>query len=253
MRRTLALAAALALPALTSRASADTPAFDRPGISFSTSTIPRGTFALELGTPDFVHSSGAGTTGTLYSLDTNMRIGLSDQLELQLAAPILNHQRTQFTGVSGSATGVGDSSVYLKASLPSRSEAFTWAALGGVTLATGEDSFTAGHPQYRLASAFGLKLNDTYTSGLYINVNYIDGQTGYTLSPNLNVALSERLSGYIEAGYNHVPQFPDTTVAGGGLTWMVAPTVQLDVSLDFGLTPRSPDYQGGVGVSMLFR
>ena len=54
---------------------------------------------------------------------------------------------------------------------------------------TGEDSFTVGSPPYRLATAFALKLNDTYSSGFYVNANYFNGRTGYTLSPNLNLAV----------------------------------------------------------------
>ena len=36
------------------------PAFDRPGIAFSTTTLPAGSFAWEQGLPDFEHSSGGG-------------------------------------------------------------------------------------------------------------------------------------------------------------------------------------------------
>ena len=253
MRPTPVLVSACALLAFTSHAVADAPAFDRPGISFSTSTIPRGTFSLELGIPDFVHASDAGTTSTLYSLDTNFRAGLSQTFELQLAAPFWNYQQAQSSGTSDSASGAGDWSLSLKAALPSRSEAFTWAALAGVTLGTGEDSFTAGSPLYRLGTAFALRLNDIYSTGLYVNVNYFNGRTSYTLSPNLNLALSDRLSVYGEVGYNRLPQAPDTTVAGGGLAWMVTPSVQLDLSMDFGLTSHSPDYRGGFGVSKFFQ
>ena len=41
-------------------------------------------------------------------------------------------------------------------------------------------------------------------------------------------------------------------VAGGGVTWMVAPTVQLDLSANVGLTTDSTDLQAGFGISMFF-
>jgi Putative MetA-pathway of phenol degradation len=253
MRRTPAFISACALLEVTGHAAADTPAFDRPGISFSTSTIPRDTFALEMGIMDFVHAVDAGTTITLYSLNTNIRAGLSNNFELQLAAPVWNYHSTQSTGNSGSASGLGDTSLSLKAALPSGSESFSWSALAGITFQTGEGPFTAGSPQYRVAMAFGGKLNDAYTSGFYVNVINFNGRTGYALSPNLNLVLSNRLSVYGEVGYKHYALTPDITVAGGGLAWMVSPTMQLDVSMDFGLTGRSPDYQGGFGVSKFFR
>jgi hypothetical protein len=57
----------------------------------------------------------------------------------------------------------------------------------------------------------------------------------------------------VELGYFHVPGRPDSTVAGGGLAWMVTPTVQLDLSVDVGVTAHAPDAQGGFGVSKFLR
>lgn len=255
--RAFSMALACALPvtllAFAGRALADTPAFDRPGIAFSTSTIPRGAFAVELGVPDFVQESDAGGKSTLYRLDTNIRAGLGQNVDLELATPIFNYQDTKAVGASDSASGLGDSSLSLKAVLPSTIETFSWAALAGVTLATGANPFTEAKPQYTLATSMSLKLDRTYSAGLYINVIYFDGRTGYTLSPNLNVTLGDRLSTYVQAGYTHFPQRPDTTIAGTGLAWMVASTVQLDLSVDIGLTGDSPDFQGGIGVSFFIK
>ena len=244
---------AVALLAMAGSCLADTPAFDRPGIAFSTTTIPRGGLSVELGVPDFTHTSAAGISSTLYSLDTNFRAGLGRFIEVQLATPVFNHQDTSGGGISGSATGVGDSSLYLKAPLPASADRFSWAVLGGVTLATGQDPFTAGTARYRLATSMSLKLNDTQSAGFYMNFQESAGDTGYTLSPSFNVALSDRLSGYLEVGYTHFPHIQDSTIAGGGLAWMIAPTVQLDISLDLGMTPKSPGAQGGVGVSFYIR
>ncbi len=235
------------------KAWADTPAFDRPGIAFATSTIPRGSFSVELGLPDFQHSSNGGSKNTSYSLDTNIRAGLSENLELQLATPLFNYLHTESAGVSDSSTGLGDSSLSLKVALPSASENFAWTGLGGVTFATGEGPFTGGKPQYRLASAMGYKLNDQYSAGFYINLVRFDRKTSTTLSPNLSFFLTDTIGAYVEAGFNHVDQSPNTAVAGGGFTWMAAPTVQLDFSMDFGLNRQSPDVVGGFGVSFFIK
>ena len=250
---TLARALHVTLLAFAGQALADTPAFDRPGIAFSTSTIPRGGLAIELGVPDVLHESGAGTNSTLYRLDTNIRAGLAQNVDLELATPIFNYQQTKATGASNSTSGLGDSSLSLKAVLPSTNEKFSWAGLAGVTLATGAKSFTEAEPLYTLATSMSLNLDSTYSAGFYINVNYFDGRTGGTLSPNLNVTLGESLSVYVQAGYTHFPQSPDTTIAGTGLAWMATPTVQLDLSVDVGLTRNSPDFQGGIGVSFYIK
>lgn len=235
---------------MTGSALADTPAFDRPGIAFSTSTIPRGSFSYELGLPDFQHASDGESKSTLYSLDTNIRAGLGAGVEVQLATPVVNYLKTKEAGVSDSVSGLGDSSLSLKLAPPSSAQDFSWAALGGVTFATGEESFSVGNPLYRLATAMNLKLNDTYTGGLYLNLTRSDGKTGYTLSTNLNFALTNSVGAYVEAGFSHVDQSPNTTVVGGGLTWMMTPIVQLDFSMDFGVNNHSPDFLGGFGVSI---
>ena len=98
-----------------------------------------------------------------------------------------------------------------------------------------------------------LALDDTRSVGFYVNLSEFTGNTGYTLSPSFNFRAGDSLSGYLEAGYTHFPQTPDATIAGGGLAWMVAPTIQLDMSVDLGVTRRSPDVQGGIGVSFYIR
>ena len=132
----------------TGGALADTPAFDRPGISFSTSTIPRGSLAIELGVPDFLHESSGGRTSTAYRFDTNFRTGLSQAVELELAAPVYNYDHTDDGQRSDWVTGFGDTTLSLKATLPSRSPKFSWAVLGSATFVSGAKAFTGATTQY---------------------------------------------------------------------------------------------------------
>jgi hypothetical protein len=234
-------------------ALADTPAFDRPGIAFSTTTIPRGSFALELGVPDFIHASDSGSRSTTYRLDTNARAGLGSVVELQLATPLLNYRHSDTAGVADSTSGLGDSRLSLKAALPSSNADFSWAMLAGVTFASGASAFSGGGTQYTLATSMNQKLDDTWTAGFYIELDGADGATDYTLSPDLNFTLGSTLNGYVEAAYTHVPHSPDSSVAGAGLAWMVTPIAQLDLSFDLGLTNASPKLQGGIGFSIYLR
>lgn len=221
---------------------ADTPAFDRPGIAFSTTTIPRGGLAVELGMPDFVHDADGGGSGTAYRLDTNLRTGLARDLELELAAPVYNQ--------AGSSTGFGDTSLSLKAALPSSAAGFSWALLGGVTFASGASEFSGGGTQYRVAASLQQQLGDTRSAGFYVELDDAPGVHGFTLSPNLDFTASPTVSGYLEAAWSHASQGPDTSIAGAGIAWMARPNVQLDLSFDVGLTSASPQLQGGFGVSV---
>ena len=243
----------LVLLAPASLVLAETPAFDRPGIAFSTTTIPLGSFSFEQGLPDFQHSSDGGTKTTLYSAGTNLRIGLGEIVEFQVGTALFNHQKTQVSGVSESVNGRGDSSLAVKVALPSSSKTFSWAVLGSVGFATGEDPFTAGERQYDLGTTLNFNVNDSYSTAFYVNVTRFERENTYTFSPSLSFAVTDTVGAYVEAGVSHMKQSPNSAVAGGGITWMVTPAVQLDVSADFGLNSASLDIQGGLGISVFIK
>lgn len=243
----------LLLFALTGIAAADdAAAFDRPGIAFSTSTIPVGALSWEQGLPDFEFDDAEGLRSRSYSAGTMLRFGLAPRLEMQLSGAAFNYQRVSGQDLRSSANGGGDLGIALKAALPSKSDTVSWALLGGVTLATGSEAFSAGETQYDLAGTVGLDLGGSRSLSLYAGVNRLDGVDTYTFSPSLSFALGERGGAFVEAGYSDGSGVAATAVAGGGFTWMATPTIQLDISADFGLNEAAADVQGGVGVSVYF-
>jgi hypothetical protein len=231
---------------------ADTPApqFDRPGIAFATATVPRGSLSFEQGLPDFQHSSDAGVKATTYAADTNVRIGLTDSLELQVGGALFNYMTVHSQGTEAISHGMGDSNLALKISLPSASPRITWAMLGGVTFATGDRDFTAGAPEYDLGTTVSVQLADNESTAFYVNVSRFHDATTYTVSPSFSYSLTDTVGTFFEAGASHASHEPDIDVAGGGVTWMVTPVVQLDLSADFGLNHASPDIHGGFGFSV---
>jgi hypothetical protein len=235
-----------------SDACGDAPPFDRPGIAFSTGTLPAGTFAWEQGAPDFEHSSHDGVDTTLYSADSRLRVGLTDSVEVQAAAALFNEMRTHTSGNTENADGRGDTSLAVKVALPAH-QRFSWAALGAVTFSDGANQFTNGSTAYDLGIAVGYAFNDDAAGELYVNVNHLDGDTSFDVSPNLNFTISQSLAGFVEMGATYNNHGLDEAVAGGGFTLMVTPVVQLDLSADFGLTNKSPDVLAGFGLSVFFR
>ena len=87
----------------------------------------------------------------------------------------------------------------------------------------------------------------------YANAESLDGETTLSFSPSYSYSLNDDVGLFAEAGYTRTRHLPDDVVAGGGVPWMVAPTVQLDLSANVGLTSDSTDLQAGFGVSMFFR
>jgi len=70
------VALVVAWTSVTDPACADIPAFDRPGIAFSPTTLPAGSFAWEQGLPDFQRDRADGVTQRAYSASTRWRYGV---------------------------------------------------------------------------------------------------------------------------------------------------------------------------------
>lgn len=249
----LALCGGLAGPAAAATADeAEAPSFDRPGIAFSTQTLPRGAFAWEQGLPDVERDRDGGARSTRYAAATLLRLGLADRLELQLSASPYVHLREREDGQRRSRHGAGDTGLALKLALPSAHERFSWAVLAGATADSARRGLGNGATVYTLGTTLGYDFDDRVSGALYFNLDRSDGRDTWTWSPSLGLALSERLGAYVEAGLSRSQGESATAVAGAGLTWMATPRVQLDASFDRGLDARSPDWQGGVGVSFYF-
>lgn len=245
----------LASPALAQDDADQTPAFDRPGIGFSPTTLPRGSMALEWGLPSLERDrDDDGTRSTQYSSDLNLRIGVAEHVELQVFGTPWNHLKLDPRGApSRSSNGAGDSGLALKIALPSTSDKHAFALLASSTFATGARDFSEGGTQYALGASYEYTFNDRWSGALYANATRGAGEDSFTWSPSLSVALGDTVSSYVEAGFTHTDGAPSTAIAGAGVTWMVTPTVQLDASVDRGLDHGSPDLQAGLGVSFFFR
>lgn len=233
-------------------ARAQTPAFDRPGIAFSVTTLPVGSVAWEQGLPDLSRDRSDGVTQTSYSAGSLLRVALAERVELQFGHSAFNLLRSHGAGESLRERGVGDTSFALKVALPALGPNLEWALLGSTTLATGDAAFSAGETSYALGATVEWALDEHRALAFYANAQTLEGETTLSFSPSYSVALNDSVGVFAEAGYTRTRHLPDDVIAGGGVTWMVAPRVQLDLSANVGLTSDSTDLQAGFGVSVFF-
>jgi hypothetical protein len=238
---------------LVNSAVADAPPFDRPGIAFSTGTLPSGTFTWEQSAPDVETSSHSDDAETTYGTESRFRAALTDAVEVQLATSFFNATRSHANGRTETVDGGGDTSIALKAALPSSNERFSWASLATVTFANGANRFTNGSTSYDLGMTLGYQFGEVLTTEFFVDVGHLDGATNVQISPNLNIGLTKTLGAFIEAGAVFADHGTSDVVAGGGFTWMATPIVQLDASADFGLTSDSAKVVAGLGVSVFFK
>ncbi|NIK01725.1 transporter [Xanthomonas cannabis] len=248
--RPLLLAGALLVLCLSSRPAAaqaeDPPAFDRPGIPFAAEVLQPGAFAWEQGLPDVSTDRTDGQRTTLYTADTVLRLGLSQQVELQLGSDSYNWQH----GGGQRVRGGGDSHIGLKVALPSRSDSFHWAALGTYSVPTGSPAFSDGYAR-ELGVTASWDLAQQRAFALYVNYARDDEGHTWTFAPNYTFFSGEHFSSYVEAGFDTGSEH--SRVAGAGGAWQLPHAMQLDVSVLRGLTSKSPDWQGGIGLSIAFQ
>ncbi|WP_425525215.1 transporter [Xanthomonas hortorum] len=239
----------LVLCALSQQAAAqadEAPAFDRPGIPFAAETLQPGAFAWEQGLPDASTDRADGQRTTQYTADTLLRLGLLQNVELQLGSESYNWQH----GGGARVHGGGDSHIGVKVALPSRSDSFHWAALGSYSVPTGSPDFSDGYAR-ELGVTASWDLAQERALALYVNyARDNDGHT-WTFSPNYTFFSGERFSSYVEAGFDTGSEH--SRVAGAGGAWQLPHAMQLDVSVLRGLTSASPDWQGGIGLSIAFQ
>ncbi|HQR48530.1 MAG TPA: transporter [Steroidobacteraceae bacterium] len=253
-RRLVAARATVAwLPLVGTLAHADGPAFDRPGIAFSSTTMPAHSVTWEQGLLDFQRDQSGGVTQDAYVVDARLRYGLADRWEVQLAAPLYDEIDTHGSGQGLTTAGVGDLSLAVKLALTPRDDRFTMSMLGVVSFPTGNEDIGAGAEQYSLGATLGWTLSDSQSLAFYTNVDLLAGDATWTFAPSWNFDLGETVGGYVEAGYQPAAHGdPANALAGAGLMWLVKPTVQLDAYFLKGLTSESTDLAAGCGVSIFF-
>ena len=161
---------------------ADAPAFDRPGISFSTSVLPAGTFDWEQGLPDLERDHVDGVRSTIQSAGTNFRIGLGNELELQLSGSPWNRLDQHDAVSSQHLSGAGDIRVSLKWAPPLAGKDWSLALLGGVSFDTGAAAFSNGQQVVSLGATVARDLGGDRSLAAYANVDHAAGADIWTLS-----------------------------------------------------------------------
>ncbi|MEO8747801.1 MAG: transporter [Rhodanobacter sp.] len=214
---------------------------------------------IESGVLTFQNSEIPGGHSSLLSTPTFLRYGLSDSFELQMGVSPYNRLTMRSFGRSASASGVGDIQLGGKYAVVTGGAGTPAVMLVGfVTGPTGNRAFSGGRPAYNVDAlgTWQLADNSTLTTMIgYAHAPIAEGQYADSgaLAASVSHSFSERLGGYVEAGY--FPGFrhaADTALAGAGLTFLLASRLQIDAFFDVGLNHASPNSLVGTGISFLF-
>jgi hypothetical protein len=237
-------------------------ATDRPGLSFSPITVPRGAFQMEVGLTqvELVETADADVQ-TFRVPGVALRFGATDRLELRAGSYLYNHTAIDsHLGETGEITesGGGDLELGLKVHLleTGPSSRPNVSLIGSTLLPVGDHAFTIhqDNPGFALNGVTGWPLEQvgitTVTGVAWTPV----GEDDYVTSGNFVLlvgrSLSEKASGYLETGWFPREEADGAPVlVGAGIAYLLAPVVQIDAFVDAGVTDEATDWTFGAGVS----
>ena len=231
---------------------------DRPGLLFSPLLVPPHRFQIEAGLPGVAWNQIGDARATTIGTPLQLRYGLCNQLELRLLTTPFNFVDGRAAGSEFDESGFGDLELGGKFALrDGRSGGLRAAAIAGVRLPTGEDSFSTGREAYSLNLAAGCDLAPgtalTTLAGLARTPSGNEDAWVGTLGAQLSRSFDESWTGYGElVQYSGIENARDQSFAGLGLTWLFDDNLQLDIGFDFGLNEAATDLQGALGLSWRF-
>lgn len=231
---------------------------DRPGLLFSTQVVGRGVWQLESGVA-YTGDEEGRIDATSWGLATSLRLGLGDDLELRLGAPLWTRVEIEGPFFDLDDEGYGDLELGFKWSRELAAvSGMNIALIPAVTLPTGERGFSAEEPVGSLNAVASAPLGAAWSGTALLGARGGEDEAGERFGAVTIAILAGRAlpadgwSGYLEAGWTFPDEGGDVGLVGAGVTYLLSDDVQLDTSFDAGLTDAAPDLQLGVGLSVRF-
>jgi hypothetical protein len=230
---------------------------DRPDTTESPRTVPAGHFQAEISFLDFTRDDSDGGSGASDLFGSmNLKLGLLDQVDLQVVFDAFTEERVTEGGKRTTTEGFGDVVTRLKVNLWGNDEGRTALALFPyVKFPTGTN---LSNDQYEggLILPFSMDLDDRHSLGFMVQTDFVhDGSTdGYDVevlhSAVLGTALGERLGNYLE--YVGVTGSDYRSLFSGGFTFSPKDNVQYDLGIRVGLNQAAEDFGIFSGVSFRY-
>lgn len=210
---------------------------DRPDFTESPSAVPVGSAQVELGST-WERSAGSNV---LSGPETLVRWGVLERLELRFVLPDYVD--------SEALDGWGDAALGAKLEL-GRAGGWEAAVLGHASLGVGgAHGFDGTAANVILAG--GRDLGSAWSLGAQIDATWVSRPDEWTFGYTtvLGLALSDAVGAFAEVAVRPVEEGPRAVLAHHGYTFLLGPTVQLDLHGAVGLSDAAPDVLVGIGLS----
>jgi hypothetical protein len=232
---------------------------DRPDTTESPKTVDAGHVQVELSFGDYVRDEEGGVTSeTSTVLPFNVKLGLTNNVDLQLVVDPYVHQEVRSDAGRATADGFGDTQLRVKVNLWGNDGGETaFAVMPFVQFPTAGDDLGSDHVEGGVIFPFSAGLPAEFNLGLMAEVDFVrdEADDGYGIeflhTVNLNRNIAGDLGGYVE----YVGIAPIDTgggylaLLGAGLTYGLSEDVQLDFGMNFGLSDHADDFNVFAGMS----
>ena len=239
---------------------------DRPLNSISAFTIDAGLLQVESDIVNFSQSSDRRTTtGTLESLDPEIRLGLTQSLEFDLlTAGLLSDQTTADRTGRMTSHNIGTGAVTFQARynlLGNDGGTYALALAPFVSIPSGDRHFGNQRVEGGVIAPLSINLPSDFQLVLETEVQAMRNGTGPAFASFTDIAnLSHPVPGvdHLTASVEFTSVVnadrltPDTYTAEAALAYLVSPTTQLDLGGFVGLNRAAPDFQIAAGVAHRF-
>jgi hypothetical protein len=231
---------------------------DRPDVTESPYTVNAGHLQIESSVLEYGRDDSDELTQTYSILPSNLRLGLTNNLEVALNFQPLVMQRIS-NGSADSTSGFGFTELRLKANIWGNDDGDTsFGIMPIVRLPTGPDVIGTDEVEPGIIAALAVKLTEELDLGFMAEVDFVRGpddpsyETEFLHTITLGFPIVGELSGFIE--YAGVA----TTASGSGyaaffdtgVTYALTENIQLDGGVNIGLTDDAEDLTLFTGVSV---
>ena len=233
-------------------------AADRPDSTESPITVDKGYWQVETSVLDFARDrSGGNGYETWTFAETNLKYGITDNMDLQFVFAPYVYQRTKTAGALTEAEDASDITIRLKWNLWGNDGGKTaFALFPYVKVPTGtalsNDQWEAG-----IIFPYSAEINDRVGLGLQAEFAYAwdendaDYDIEFLHTAVLGFAVTEKLGAYIEY-LGIAGDHPYQAHASGGLTYAITDQFQWDIGAVYGLNDAAEDLNVFSGFTIKF-
>jgi len=239
-------------------------ATDRPDKTESAFTVDAGHYQIEMDVLSYTHDrSDRETTKSLSVAATNFKVGVLNNVDLQLVVETYNLQKTKdrVTGENMRASGFGD--------VTFRSKINIWGNDGGPTALsvmpfvkapTSRDDLGNGAVEGGVIFPFAMDLPCEWGLGAQMEVDRLRDSTSsdyhqeFASTITVSHDIAGKLGGYVELFSNLSNENDADWIAtfDFGFTYAVTRDIQLDAGVNIGLTDAADNVNPFIGLSLRY-